>query len=71
MTEDIRWIQRLGNWTLALNQLARFMEKDDLDELQEQGLIQSLLKKWGERRDLNPRPLEPQSRALPAELRPP
>ena len=27
--------------------------------------------KWGERRDLNPRPLEPQSRALPTELRPP
>ena len=28
-------------------------------------------KKWGERRDLNPRPLESQSRALPTELRPP
>ena len=26
---------------------------------------------WGERRDLNPRPLESQSSALPAELRPP
>ena len=26
---------------------------------------------WGERRDSNPRPLEPQSRALPTELRPP
>ncbi|SVB35254.1 uncharacterized protein METZ01_LOCUS188108, partial [marine metagenome] len=26
---------------------------------------------WGERRDLNPRPLEPQSSALPTELRPP
>lgn len=26
---------------------------------------------WGERRGLNPRPLESQSRALPAELRPP
>ena len=31
----------------------------------------SIKKKWGERRDLNPRPLEPQSRALPTELRPP
>ena len=30
-----------------------------------------LMGKWGERRDLNPRPLEPQSRALPTELRPP
>ena len=28
-------------------------------------------KNWGERRGLNPRPLESQSRALPAELRPP
>ena len=28
-------------------------------------------KREGERRDLNPRPLEPQSSALPAELRPP
>ena len=28
-------------------------------------------KKWGERGDLNPRPQEPQSCALPTELRPP
>jgi hypothetical protein len=28
-------------------------------------------RKWGERGDSNPRPLEPQSRALPAELRSP
>src|SRR6266545_4713356 len=28
-------------------------------------------KSWGERGDSNPRPLEPQSRALPAELRSP
>ena len=28
-------------------------------------------KKWGGRWDLNPRPLESQSRALPTELRPP
>ena len=26
---------------------------------------------WGERRDLNPRPLDPQTSALPTELRPP
>ena len=31
----------------------------------------SIGKKWGERRGLNPRPLGPQPRALPAELRPP
>ena len=41
MTEDIRWIQRLQNWNRALAQLTRFMEKEDLNELEEQGLIQS------------------------------
>jgi len=41
MTEDIRWIQRLNNWTRALNQLSRFLERESLNELEEQGLIQS------------------------------
>ena len=41
MTEDIRWIQRLDNWNRALAQLSRFMERKDLNELEEQGLIQS------------------------------
>ncbi|ABA88153.1 nucleotidyltransferase substrate-binding protein, HI0074 family [Syntrophotalea carbinolica DSM 2380] len=41
MTEDIRWIQRLHNWNRALAQLTRFMEKEELNELEEQGLIQS------------------------------
>lgn len=41
MTDDIRWIQRLNNWTKALNQLTRFMDQEELDELQEQGLIQA------------------------------
>lgn len=40
MTEDIRWIQRLDNWTKALTQLTRFMERSELNELEEQGLIQ-------------------------------
>lgn len=40
MTEDIRWIQRLDNWTKALQQLSRFMERSELNELEEQGLIQ-------------------------------
>ena len=31
----------------------------------------AVAKKWGERRGLNPRPLGPQPRALPTELRPP
>lgn len=41
MTEDIRWIQRLDNWTKALSQLTKFMERQELNELEEQGLIQS------------------------------
>ena len=41
MTENIRWIQRLDNWNRALMQLSKFMQRDDLNELEEQGLIQS------------------------------
>jgi nucleotidyltransferase substrate binding protein (TIGR01987 family) len=41
MTEDIRWAQRLQNWNRALAQLSRFMEREELNELEEQGLIQS------------------------------
>jgi len=39
--QDIRWIQRFDNYCRALNQLTKFMEKDELNELEEQGLIQS------------------------------
>jgi len=38
---DIRWIQRFDNYCRALSQLTKFMEKGDLNELEEQGLIQS------------------------------
>ncbi|PCI44511.1 MAG: nucleotidyltransferase [Proteobacteria bacterium] len=38
---DIRWIQRFDNYCRALNQLTRFMEKGELNELEEQGLIKS------------------------------
>lgn len=41
MRQDIRWIQRLNNWTKALEQLTRFISKKQLNELEEQGLIQS------------------------------
>lgn len=41
MTTDIRWIQRLDNWNRALAQLSKFMQRDELNELEEQGLIQS------------------------------
>lgn len=40
MTEDIRWVQRLDNWTKALGQLSKFMEREELNDLEEQGLIQ-------------------------------
>ena len=38
---DVRWKQRLHNYQRAVNQLTRFMEQENLNELEEQGLIQS------------------------------
>ncbi|PCI61283.1 MAG: nucleotidyltransferase [Gammaproteobacteria bacterium] len=38
---DIRWIQRLNNFKKALAQLSKFIQKRELNELEEQGLIQS------------------------------
>jgi nucleotidyltransferase substrate binding protein (TIGR01987 family) len=38
---DIRWIQRFANYKRALSQLERFIAKDTLNELEEQGLIQA------------------------------
>lgn len=37
---DIRWIQRFSNFGKALAQLAKFIAKGDLNELEKQGLIQ-------------------------------
>ncbi|MBT3404020.1 MAG: nucleotidyltransferase, partial [Gammaproteobacteria bacterium] len=39
MTEDIRWIQRFNNWTKALGQLTRFLDREELNELELQGLV--------------------------------
>lgn len=39
--QDIRWIQRFKNFSKALKQLTKFLEKENLNELEEQGLIQS------------------------------
>jgi len=39
--KEVRWKQRLHNYQRALNQLTRFMKKENLNELEEQGLIQS------------------------------
>jgi len=41
MSEDIRWKQRLDNYSKALRQLTKFIEKGALNELEQQGLIQS------------------------------
>lgn len=38
---DIRWEQRFHNYEKAFSQLSRFMEKENLNEMEEQGLIQS------------------------------
>ena len=39
---DIRWRQRYNNFTKALSQLKKFIDKGkDLNELEEQGLIQA------------------------------
>ncbi|TCS86700.1 nucleotidyltransferase substrate binding protein (TIGR01987 family) [Anseongella ginsenosidimutans] len=38
---DIRWKQRLHNYKKAFSQLQKFIDKRTLNELEEQGLIQS------------------------------
>lgn len=41
MDSDVRWLQRYQNYCKALGQLTRFIEKENLNELEEQGLIQA------------------------------
>jgi nucleotidyltransferase substrate binding protein (TIGR01987 family) len=38
---DIRWIQRFNHFKKALSQLTKFIEKGELNELEQQGVIQS------------------------------
>lgn len=40
-THDVRWIQRFNNYSKALAQLTRFIEKGELNEFEQQGLIQA------------------------------
>ena len=40
-TQDIRWVQRLNQFSKALGQLRKFIEKGALNEFEEQGLIQA------------------------------
>jgi nucleotidyltransferase substrate binding protein (TIGR01987 family) len=39
--QDIRWRQRFDNYQKAVRQLTKFIDKGDLNELEEQGLIQA------------------------------
>jgi nucleotidyltransferase substrate binding protein (TIGR01987 family) len=41
MNEDIRWKQRFSNYKKALEQLTKFIDKGELNELEQQGLIQA------------------------------
>ena len=41
MEKDIRWKHRFSSFKKALNQLQKFIDKKDLSELEEQGLIKS------------------------------
>lgn len=72
---DIRWVQRFNNFKKAFEQLERFVARENLNELEEQGLIQSfeytyelswktlqdLLKERGYLEILGPRPVIEQS----------
>ncbi|MDP4209987.1 MAG: nucleotidyltransferase substrate binding protein [Bacteroidota bacterium] len=73
--EDIRWIQRFVNFSKAFAQLERFIAREDLNEMEEQGLIkafeytyelswktlQDLLKEKGYKDITGPRPVVEQS----------
>jgi len=39
--QDVRWRQRLNNYQDALAQLQKFIDKGDLSELEQQGLIKA------------------------------
>lgn len=41
MQKDIRWQQRFSNYKKALAQLKKFIDKEQLTELEEQGLIKA------------------------------
>jgi len=41
MNEEVRWKQRFANYQKALQQLTKFIDKGELNELEEQGLIQA------------------------------
>ncbi len=46
MHKDIRWQQRFANYQKALAQLQKFIDKGELSELEEQGLIKAFEYTW-------------------------
>jgi len=40
VSQDTRWKQRFDNYSKAVGQLTRFLEKSELNELESQGLVQ-------------------------------
>ena len=40
MKEDVRWKQRFSNYLKALQQLGKFIQKGEINELEQQGLVQ-------------------------------
>lgn len=74
-TEDIRWIHKCSNFTKAFRQLEKFVAKEELNDMEEQGLIkafeyafdlalktlQDLLKYKGYMEIVGPRPVIEQS----------
>jgi nucleotidyltransferase substrate binding protein (TIGR01987 family) len=73
--QDIRWLQRFSNLKKAFNQLENFISHEDLNEMEEQGLIkafeytyelswktlQDLLKEIGYENIVGPKPVIEQS----------
>ena len=73
--KDIRWLQRFINFNKAFNQLERFVKRENLNEMEAQGLIkafeytyelswktlQDLLKEKGYADILGPKPVIKQS----------
>ncbi len=39
--QDVRWLQRFSNYQRALGQLKKFIDKGQLNELEQQGLIEA------------------------------
>ncbi len=72
---DIRWIQRFSNYEKAFGQLSKYVDRQDLNELEKQGLIkafeytyelawktlQDLLKEKGYKDVVGPKPVIEQS----------